>query len=278
MKLHTHYVDLLLEFASSGMERLPSSRMVSPQSKIGFARLLQKASCLLLIAVAALILAQGVAYAQDQGQAASAGDYYVHVGAGVDSAQCGTTAYPCQSIERAIQNATTDSTIHVATGVYTYRGTNNPCNIYLGYSAVACIVNKRVTLYGGYASDWSQRNPALYPFRHRRRRQGAGGCGHRHGNQPAVDCRPQHGWFHCAEWRHARGQPGQRPCHLCLWRRHLGDLRRSHLAQRPLREQPRNRRRRHHDLWRQRCRRRAVDSAHAVPSHAGEPRLRQQHG
>jgi hypothetical protein len=163
MKLHTHYVDLLLEFASSGMERLPSSRMVSPQSKIEFARLLQKASCLLLIAVAALILAQGVAYAQDQGQAASAGDYYVHVGAGVDSAQCGTTAYPCQSIERAIQNATTDSTIHVATGVYTYRGTNNPCNIYLGYSAVACIVNKRVTLYGGYASDWSQRNPALYP-------------------------------------------------------------------------------------------------------------------
>jgi hypothetical protein len=163
MKLHTHYVDLVLEFACWGPERLLSTRMMSPLSKIGFARLIQKTGCLLLVAVAAMFFAQGVARAQDQGQAAATGDYYVHVGAGVDSAQCGTKANPCQSIERAIQNATTDSTIHVATGVYTYRGTNNPCNIYLGYSAVACIVNKRVTLYGGYSSDWSQRNPALYP-------------------------------------------------------------------------------------------------------------------
>ncbi|MBX2997417.1 MAG: hypothetical protein KF893_02815 [Caldilineaceae bacterium] len=78
---------------------------------------------------------------------------------------CLNPATPCRTIQRAINQVVNGDTILVASGVYTYAGTDNPCDQYLGgLKAVVCIVNKQVVLRGGYPSgNWNVADPATYP-------------------------------------------------------------------------------------------------------------------
>jgi hypothetical protein len=91
---------------------------------------------------------------------------YVNATNGNDSANdCLSAAAPCRTIQRAINQAQSNDTILVASGTYTYAGADNPCDQFLGgLRAVVCIVNKQLTLKGGYPSgDWSAAAPANNP-------------------------------------------------------------------------------------------------------------------
>jgi hypothetical protein len=78
---------------------------------------------------------------------------------------CRTPSLPCKTIQHAVNQAQTGDTILVQTGTYTYAGADNPCDLYLGgLKAVICIVNKQLTLRGGYANgDWATPAPAANP-------------------------------------------------------------------------------------------------------------------
>jgi hypothetical protein len=87
---------------------------------------------------------------------------YVDVNTGSDGGNnCQTPSLPCKTIQRAVNLAQMGDTILVQAGTYTYAGTDNPCDIYLGgVKAVVCVVNKQLTLRGGYANgDWSIPDP-----------------------------------------------------------------------------------------------------------------------
>mgnify|MGYP005840763901 CR=1 FL=1 len=91
---------------------------------------------------------------------------YVDATTGSDAGNnCLNPDAPCRTIQRAINQAANGDTILVASAIYTYAGTDNPCDQYLsGVKAVACIINKELTLRGGYPSgDWSWSDPAAHP-------------------------------------------------------------------------------------------------------------------
>lgn len=92
--------------------------------------------------------------------------FYVDVQTGSDSGNsCLNPTVPCRTLQHAVNQSSSGDTILVAAGVYTYTGVDNPCERYLGgQRAVVCIVNKRLTLRGGYASgDWTTADPAQNP-------------------------------------------------------------------------------------------------------------------
>jgi hypothetical protein len=89
---------------------------------------------------------------------------YVDINRGDDSGNsCLYPTQPCRTLQHAVNQSNSGDTILVAAGVYSYAGVDNPCERYLGgQKAVVCIVNKKLTLRGGYASgDWSTANPAV---------------------------------------------------------------------------------------------------------------------
>lgn len=81
------------------------------------------------------------------------------------SNNCLSSASPCQTLQQAVNQAQSGDVLLVAAGTYSYRGTDNPCDRYLSRTrAVVCIINKHLTLRGGYASgNWSAANPADNP-------------------------------------------------------------------------------------------------------------------
>ncbi len=73
---------------------------------------------------------------------------------------CATQGSPCSTIQNAVNNSTSGDTIKVAQGTYTYAGNDN-CT-FLQTRAVVCIVDKILTILGGYTtSNWSSANPYI---------------------------------------------------------------------------------------------------------------------
>jgi hypothetical protein len=67
---------------------------------------------------------------------------------------CGSEASPCGTIQYAVDQASLDDTILVAAGTYT---ASTAC---LGVEAVVCVINKEVTILGGYTpGNWSTADP-----------------------------------------------------------------------------------------------------------------------
>src|SRR5690349_6180653 len=78
---------------------------------------------------------------------------------GTDAGNCSTSASPCRTVQYAVnQSAVSGDVIKVATGSYVYPGSNScPWAI---TSAVVCIVDKNLTIFGGYStSNWSTADP-----------------------------------------------------------------------------------------------------------------------
>jgi len=89
---------------------------------------------------------------------------YVNKDTGFDVGNCANPWSPCQTIQYAINQAANGDIIKVAAGTYTRDAAHDLCAIYLGYPAVVCIINKDLTLIGGYPSgNWSFSNPAAHP-------------------------------------------------------------------------------------------------------------------
>jgi hypothetical protein len=80
---------------------------------------------------------------------------------GSDVIGCGGPALPCQSIQWAVNHAASGDEIRMAAGDYVYNQAADGCSGPLGTTAVICVVNKDVTILGGYSpTDWSASNPA----------------------------------------------------------------------------------------------------------------------
>lgn len=78
---------------------------------------------------------------------------------GGDSSSCGAVSAPCRTIHRAADLAASGDTILVAAGTYTYNASVDTCS-FLTTRAVACFVDKDLTILGGYStSNWSSADP-----------------------------------------------------------------------------------------------------------------------
>lgn len=84
---------------------------------------------------------------------------------GTNSGSCGSVASPCQTLQQAVQLAITGDQILVAGGTHVYNAAvSNPCTSSLGTPAVICVLNKDVTIRGGFSTgDWVTPNPGANP-------------------------------------------------------------------------------------------------------------------
>lgn len=83
---------------------------------------------------------------------------------GANDASCGSEQLPCQTLQFAINKAVDGDILHVAGGTYTYDAASDICTPNLGSTAVACVVNKQLTILGGYStSNWAEPSPATNP-------------------------------------------------------------------------------------------------------------------
>jgi uncharacterized repeat protein (TIGR01451 family) len=80
---------------------------------------------------------------------------------GVDTPGCGSIAAPCQSVQYAVNQAVPGDEVLVATGTYT-----DPAGTVIA-------LNKTVVVQGGWSSDFSVQDPALYPTTLDARRMGS---------------------------------------------------------------------------------------------------------
>jgi len=85
---------------------------------------------------------------------------------GNDTGDCSSAASPCRTIQYAVNEASSGDTILVAQGMYTYNQAADPCTFLydpgIGKDgrAVVCIVDKVLTILGGYSiSSWLKANP-----------------------------------------------------------------------------------------------------------------------
>jgi len=85
---------------------------------------------------------------------------------GYDNGNCTNINAPCQTIQYAINQSLSGNVIYVASGRYKYKQSIDPCpflvenNIGKDGRAVACIVDKSLTILGGYTSDnWGTADP-----------------------------------------------------------------------------------------------------------------------
>ena len=77
---------------------------------------------------------------------------------GFDSGACGSDVSPCRTVQQAIDNTVASDVILVSQGTYT--GTTS-C---LGSPVVVCVINKHVTIRGGFPTgSWSAPTPTLTP-------------------------------------------------------------------------------------------------------------------
>jgi hypothetical protein len=87
--------------------------------------------------------------------------YRVDANTGQDIPACGGEATPCASIQQAVNLSISGDTILAAEATYTHQAGVDPC---ITETAVVCIVEKELTLLGGYSSgDWVTRDPAANP-------------------------------------------------------------------------------------------------------------------
>jgi hypothetical protein len=86
----------------------------------------------------------------------SASTIRVNGAVGSDASGCGTTTQPCKTIQYAVNLAVSGDTILVAGGAY------NSATTCLSTTVVVCILNKQLTILGGYSSDWSTVDPQIY--------------------------------------------------------------------------------------------------------------------
>jgi hypothetical protein len=91
---------------------------------------------------------------------AHSADLHVDVDTGQDIPACGGEVSPCKSIQQAVNLSTSGDTILVADGTYNYQAGVDPC---VTETAVVCIVEKELTLIGGYSPDWVTRDPVSTP-------------------------------------------------------------------------------------------------------------------
>ena len=81
--------------------------------------------------------------------------------AGADSGSCTSSLSPCRSLQFVVDQAASGDEIRLAGGSYT--GSGATCSN-IGATAVACILNKQLTVRGGYSSaDWTTSLPTLNP-------------------------------------------------------------------------------------------------------------------
>lgn len=85
---------------------------------------------------------------------------------GTDAGACTSSASPCKSIQYAVNQSVTGDELRLSGG--TFAGAFSPaawdCNGDLHVDAVACIVNKQLTIRGGYAvTDWTTSDPGRNP-------------------------------------------------------------------------------------------------------------------
>src|SRR5262249_54787630 len=83
---------------------------------------------------------------------------------GVNAAGCGTAANPCRTIQFAVDQISSAGTILVAgspSGTrYTYDAATESCLGPFGMTGIVCIVNKEVTIRGGFStSNWTSPSP-----------------------------------------------------------------------------------------------------------------------
>ncbi len=79
---------------------------------------------------------------------------------GTDVVGCGAAGAPCRTIQFAVNQSNSGDTILVAAGTYTFDSSRDPCSAPLGTAGVVCVVNKQLTILGGYtARNWSDADP-----------------------------------------------------------------------------------------------------------------------
>jgi hypothetical protein len=81
---------------------------------------------------------------------------------GVDAGSCGSEAFPCRSLQYAVGKAYSGDIILVAAGTYTYSGVglSSLCYQYTFRPSVVCVVDKHLTIRGGYSnSNWQTPDP-----------------------------------------------------------------------------------------------------------------------
>lgn len=108
------------------------------------------------------ILAAALAFAA--GSAAATVRYVAPLGS--DAGACTSSAAPCRSIQYSVNQSASGDEIRLSGG--TFAGAFSPasydCNGDLHVDAVACIVNKQLTMRGGYAAtDWTTADPWRNP-------------------------------------------------------------------------------------------------------------------
>src|SRR5262245_17980764 len=89
---------------------------------------------------------------------ADAGELYVS-SAGTDSVLCGGPSTPCRHLDYAVNKALDGDTVRVAGGTHFFNTLAVPCSG-VPIRSVLCIVNKAVTIIGGYSSGTWDLNPA----------------------------------------------------------------------------------------------------------------------
>lgn len=83
---------------------------------------------------------------------------------GNDVVGCGSVVSPCKTIQFAVNQVVQGSsaTILVAAGTYTYNAMTDICSGSIGLTGVVCVLNKTITLLGGYTSgNWSTADPTV---------------------------------------------------------------------------------------------------------------------
>lgn len=114
-----------------------------------------------LLLTAVFVMLAAAHLGSHPGDAQAAGDLYVNASGGADTANCGTPAQPCASIQKAVNLAASGATIRVAKGTYYYNAAADQCSSIVGKTGVVCVLNKDVTLLGGFtASNWSTPQPS----------------------------------------------------------------------------------------------------------------------
>jgi Domain of unknown function (DUF4214) len=102
-----------------------------------------------VLMVLALTLAALVQAARVHG-----GTLHVSLG-GADSPTCGTPDAPCRNVDYAVNRAQPDDVVMVAGGTYHFANVANGCGALL-IKSVVCVVNKSLTIRGGFAaSSWA---------------------------------------------------------------------------------------------------------------------------
>jgi len=123
-------------------------------------KLLMFATLLIAICFAAVYAGRDLQTEAAYGQQPSRIHVSIRNGNNIDN--CGSTDMPCRTIQFAINKASSVDEILVAGGTYTYDPTSsNICSDQLG-TAVVCILDKKITMKGGYSSDdWFNQNTSL---------------------------------------------------------------------------------------------------------------------